>query len=289
MRYQTYFGLKLFHNYYQQQVCPNFSIKPTPDCQHRLLGYRMILKSSINGFQLLMPLKDAQQPMFPLAESEVFTFLLTLTNSAFISFTQLAPEYQPNRSLYVFSNETLTEPGSPELTSTLIQRATLTAPKANLSPLEARAARAIATLDLPQRSTIFGLVEIHNNGSLAADFSRSSDFRIRFVAKQQVWTYYLVANRGTPTEAFSIQDKDTEITFAHTTPDPRDRVLTAIQDRFPNSQPILLRSATAIPCREMGKPNLQLLKVGHTKPWIPHLPNPPNQQGTQVINLLEDV
>ncbi|MBE7382963.1 MAG: hypothetical protein F6J95_016295 [Leptolyngbya sp. SIO1E4] len=289
MHYYPYFSLKLFHSYYQQQICPDFTIEPTPVCQRFLQGHRWVLKPSANGLQLLVPLENAQEPMISLAEAATFTFLLRLKTPAFIAFTQLDPAYQASRSLYTFSNETLTGVDASELTSALVQRDSLTQPNADPSSLEARCAAVIATLRPAQRRSVFGLIEIHINDSLPQAFSQSREFTLTFAAKQQLWTYYLVADKGTAAEAFSIQDKDANIRFSQAALDPRDRVLTAIQTRFPGSQPIRLQSVAPVPCREVGKPNLQLFKAGHTKPWIPHLPNPPNQQGTQVINLLEDV
>ena len=296
MRYQTYFNLELFHSYYQDYICPDFTIEPTAACQRMLRGHRLVIKPNVNGVQVLVPLDASQQPVISLAPSEIFTFLLKLNNPTFVSFTQLDPLYRTSQSLYVFSNDmvadivddTFVSSEASELSSKLIQYTNLAQPVAEQSALDIRCA-AIAHEYSSQQSTIFGMIEIHNNNSLSQDFSQISEFKVTFVAKQQVWRYYLVADKGASAEAFSIQDKEAEISFSPASIEPGDRILAAIQHRFPQSQPILLTSAVPVSCRKLGRPNLQLFKQGHTKPWIPHLPNPPNQHGTQVINVLEDV
>ncbi|WP_299409918.1 hypothetical protein [Acaryochloris sp. IP29b_bin.148] len=293
MRYQSYFNLKLFHNYYREKICPDFTLESTLACQHLLQGHRCLLKSSINGVQILVPLETPQQPLIPLDRSLTLTFLLRLNNPAFISFTQLDPRFQMGHSLYVFSNETLTASDSSEMASVVIQRSDLTKPAVTQSPIEARCAATLATLSPHQRQTVFGLVEIHNNGSLTADFSQSSEFKVTLAAKQQIWAYYLVVNKGTSAQTFSIQDKNKDksaaISFETAIIASGDRIVTALQNRFPNSQSILLKSTNPVTCQQIGRPQLQLLKQDDAKPWISHLPNPPNQHGTQVINLLRDL
>ena len=287
MQYHPYFKLQLLHRYYAEHICADFIIAPTAACQRLLRNHRCVFKPSVNGFQMLVPLEHNQRPVVPLTESLSWVFVLRLKNPNFVSFTQFESEYQASQSLYVFSNDGFKVPGSSDLGTTVVQRQAKL--PADRSPLEAQCAATLAALPFSQRSSVFGLVILYNNGSLAQDFSDMSEFNIRFAAKQQVWTYYLVADKGTSTKTFSIQDERAELTFSSVKINPRDRIVTAIQQRFPDRQPILLQSSRPIPCQQYGRPNLQLLKQGHSKPWIPHLPNPPNHHGTQVINLLEDV
>lgn len=289
MHYQPYFRLQLFHPYYRDQICPDFGIVPSQACERLLKGHRLVLKPSVNGLEVLVPLDTAQQPLIPLAPALTFTFLLQLQNPAFVSLTQFDVAYNASRSLYVASNDGLDHPGTLTLPAEIIAREALNSP-ATHSPvsLVARCA-AIAEVHTRQHSPLFGVVEIRNNGSLSPDFSQCSNFKLTFAAKQQIWAYYLVTHVNDVTGVFSIQDKAAEITFAEATIDPSDRIVTAIQQRFPDSHAVLLKSQTPVPCRATGRPHLQLLKQGHSKPWIPHLPNPPNPHGAQVINLLEEV
>ena len=290
MHYQRLFCLTIFHGYYQEpeQICPDFTIEPTLACRKLLQGHRLLVKPMVNGLWVMAPVNDAQQPVIPLTESLTLTFLLKLKNRAFVSFTQLANGYDAVQSLYVFSNQGLETPGVSELSPILAQRSVLSQPETNQSALEQRLAR-VSDLKTAGRDKVFGVVEIHRNGSLAAAPLQTSEFRMRFAAKQQVWKYYLIAANSAQSATFSIQDKDANIAFMKTDIDPSDRVLALIQHRFPSSQPVLFQSEVPVPCQETGRQNIQLLKTGQTQPWIPHLPNPPNQHGSQVINVLEDV
>lgn len=291
MHYQPHFSIQLFHDYYQNKTCTGLTIEPTISCKRMLQNHRLVLKSNPNSLQSLIPLQPDNQPLVSLDKSAIFTFLLKLSHPDFLSFTDLDPDYQPS-SLYVFSNENLKATDSFALASSFIQQERLAQSASGRSPLENRCAT-ISEVNGIQRSKIFGIIEIHNNTSLSQDFSQNSKFSITFTAKQQVWSYYLVTNKGTDTDLFSIQDVvkngESPITFSQTSTQTADPVAASIQSRFPDSQPILLRSEQPIFCREIAKPNLQLIKDGHTKPWIPHLPNPPNNHGTQVINLLDDM
>ena len=286
MHYQPYYTLQLFHSYYADNICPDVAIEPTPACQRLLQSYRLVLKPRLNGITLLVPLETAKKPVIPLDTSMVFSFLLQLKTPNFVKFTQLAPQYQPGQSLYAFTNHTYKKPGTLELKPNIIQRSVQ---PTDPSSLAGRCAAILATLSPHQRHTTFGLVNIHHNKSLATNFSQPTHFQITFTAKQQVWNYYLVANKGTQETTFSIKDKGAAITFEAAPIVAQDPVVTAIQDRFPNTQTIRFQSTQPIPCQQLAKPNLQLIKQGHTKPWLPHLPNPPNQSGTQVINLLEEL
>lgn len=295
MPYQPYFSLNLFHNYYQQKSCADFVVEPTRATQRILKGHRLLLKPSENGLQILVPLQtEQQQPVIPLANSLKFTFLLRLTNTDFINFTQLAPNYRPHSSLYVFSNNPPSDADPLTLTSSLLDLEFLSKPTAEQSPLEARCS-AIAELHTVQRSKIFGVVEIYHNDFLASDFNQNHQFKITFEPRKlDYWAYYLVANQATTAESFSIKDDQGDITFSPPLVNPEDRISAEIQNRFPQSQTILIKSDVPVVCREIGRPHLQLLKKngnqnGSSELWIPHLPNPPNRHGTQVINLIEEL
>ena len=288
MHYQRCFSLSIFHDYYRDNACSDFTIEPTRACQKLLSGHRLLLKATVNGLWVLMPVDDEQQPVFPLAESVTFTFLLKLKNPEFISFTQLDTDYSAIASLYSYSNQPLKTPGTADLSPLLVQRSALHPSNLDATGVEKRLAK-IPELKFAERKNVFGVVNLYNNGAIPTNGSTVSEFRIPFAAKAKIWKYYLIAAKTTQSAAFSIYDKDAEIVFAPIEMDPSDRVAISIQHRFPDSRPVLFQSETRVPCQEAGRQNIQLLKNGHTKPWIPHLPNPPNHHGAQVINLLEDV
>ena len=293
MHYQRLFCLTIYHDYYQNQICPDFIIEPTSACRKMLQGHRLLVKPMVNGLWVMVPVNDAQQPVIPLAEALTFTFLLKLNNLAFVSFTQLDAAYDAVQSLYTFSNQGLTSPGISEMSSVLVQRVLL-APEHDQQQADPRTAlekrlAQLTDLKISGPEKIFGVVEIHNNATLSTDPLQPSEFQIRFPVKQQVWKYYLITANKAQSAMFSVQDKETHIAFSQVDIDPGDRVLALIQNRFPTSQPMLFQSEQPVPCQAMGRQNIQLLKQGHNQPWIPHLPNPPNHHGCQVINVLEDV
>lgn len=304
MHYQPYFNLSLFHDYYQKRTCPDFTVAPTHDCQRILKGYRLVFKSSMNGFQLLIPVESNEKfnPFLPLEQLLIFTFLLRLKKTDFTTFTQLDSDYQIGKSFYVYSNETIKDGESLELKQTIIQQEKLTQPKAQQSPLEARCAE-IAELQFISRNQIFGVIEIHNR-----DFLKSTDqqrgFKTTFAAKAQTWKYYLITDQSTDAQSFSIQSKDTNgdaLAFALDKSNDGDGIKAKIKQRFPDSQTIVLCSKKPVACRELGRPNLQLFKEkpkkesntsqipSQNKPLISNLPNPSNQSGICVINLLKEV
>ncbi|MBT9314484.1 hypothetical protein [Leptothoe spongobia] len=277
MQYQRLFCLTIFHDYYQDQICPDFTIEPTGACRKLLQGHRLLVKPMVNGLWVIVPVDSAKQPMIPLADSLTFTFLLRLNNLGLVNVTQLDADYDAIQSLYTFSNRDLTSPGTSPLSPSLVQRSDL------------KQATLAKDINPSGSDKVFGIVEIHNNDSLSTDPWQTSEFQIRFPVKQQVWKYYLIAAKNGPSSPFSIQDKAANISFSQVNIDPNDRVLTLIQNRFPTSQPVLFQSEEPVPCQAIGRQNIQLLKQGDNQPWIPHLPNPSNRHGTQVINLLEDL
>lgn len=296
MHYKPYFSLNLFHTYYQHNTCADFVIEPTRSCQRLLQGHRLVLKLSTNGLQVLVPFQEdasQPQPVIPLAESLVFTFLLRLKNPDFINFTELKNDYRPNSSLYVFSNDSLSDESQLELTSELLKREARTKLDQPPSPMERLCAR-IAELQTAQRSNLFGAIEIHKNDSLAKDFSKNREFKITFKASQIKWTYYLVAMKDTSDAVFSIQEdpaSQNAIAFDQVLPKTSDRISERINRLFPDTNTIVFQSKEPVPCQNIGRSKLQLMltKAGSSSICIDHLPNPPNQHGIQVINLLHDV
>ena len=292
MKYQPYLSLSVEHPYYYQNLCRDFELTPTYICQKILKGHRFVIKTAINGLKLLMPVNSEEFPIFPLNSAVIFTFLLKLENPNFASFTQFKETYQPSKHLYVFSNEANHD--NLTLKSQLIEFERLTLAKIaltqiesdnlteNFSKLELRCG-AIAELNSMKRGQIFGLVEIH------PPTSQNQEIIIPFQAKKQIWSYYLITDKGALNNGFSIKDPNNVLTFQKVPKDNSDRLWSSLEQRFPDSQTILLRSESPVDCHEIGKSQLQLIKQGVDKPWIPNLPNPPNQHGISVINLCQEL
>lgn len=301
MIYQPYFSVHLFHSYYQQGTCFDFLIEPTQQCQRMLQRYRAVFRPESNGLQVLMPVAEGTSSPLP---SAPFCFFLKLKRQQeFLRVTELGSGYQPNAGFYVYSNESLVKADS-DLESTWVQREVLAPPTK------------IFERYTPQKNEVFGIIEIHNNKALDQTLQKNADFSITFSAQKRYWTYCLVTDPNVSTTDFSIQDKRGEVEFVNTssfTDQAREPIqedlLSAIEKRFPNSQAIVFQSSAPVSDSESARADLQLMvqknkkngkKTANSsngiednskkdKTWMPHLPNPPNGQGVQVINLLKDV
>ncbi|MEM8641112.1 MAG: hypothetical protein AAGG51_20205 [Cyanobacteria bacterium P01_G01_bin.54] len=275
--YRPYFSLQVQHAAVPPGQNTGFLLQPSLACAQQLRNYRLVLKPQTNGLRLLLPLEMDGQPPIPLPADLRWTFLLQLQDPTILARTQLDPSYQP-QSLSVFRNEFLAAQDGRELTATRLQ------------PTDPDPPADLATLSPAQRSRLFGIVEIEHHPAFTLAEPQPYDFTISFAVREQVWNYYLVVQKGTSFEDFSIKDKENLIQF--TLPEiatEHDPIAATIYQRFPESQALVLHSQTAIACRARSRPNLQLIKQGTTKAWIPHLPNPPNCQAIQVINLLEEM
>ena len=292
MSYRKLFGLDIFHDYYQDRICPDFSIEPTPACEKIIKDHRLILKKKLNGIQVIARFNSEGKPWIQLAESLKFTFVLKLNNIKFIDFTDIA--LQPNNnSVYLFSNQNTKTSESSELEQKVEE---------------------VSRVSLSQKHNVWGVVEIYNNAS----FPRNSNYKIVFRAKQQYWKYYLIANKDTQADEFEIKDQEQtrspKISFVPREIDEQDPVVAMITQQFPVSQQYLFQSKNKISDREVPRKNIQLLKKEieiletpekkqrkrrneqkrrNIQPssmvWIEHLPNPPNGDATKIINLLKKV
>ena len=294
MQYQRLFRLAIAHDYYSDKICSNFVVEPTQNCCKLIKSHRLLLKPQSDGLWVMMPVTDSQQPLMPFADDASFTFLLKLNSASFLTFTNLAAEYDATQSLVVFSSDDLSESdlgtGTVSLKSSLLQLSELKQAKAEQSALAQRLS-ALGCLSTARQAGVFGLVELSAKAALLAAEAGTSEagtFKASFAAKQQTWKYYLIADNG-QSDTFSIADKDAAISFVLTEIDAGDRLLATIQHRFPNSQPVLFQSQQPVPCQKAGRQNIQLLKAGHTQPWIEHLPNPPDQHGIHVLNLMQEL
>ncbi len=276
MNYRTLFELNIFHDYYQNKVCPDFSIEPTTECSRILNGHRLIVKNKINGIVVIAPVDSEQKPWIELADNLQFTFILKLKNKDFIDFTDI--DWKPaGNVIYQFSNENNTQIG--------------------LSDLEINQTK-LSDRKLPRRQNILGIVDIYNNESMPEFLDQRSDYQITFEAKRQHWRYYLVTDTVTNGDEFLIKNKtkdtETEIKFTRLTSTEAETepIFSVLNQQFPQSQQYLFKSDSEIVCQEAGIKNIQLLKkkkIESENPtvWIENLPNPSNRNGIQVINVLK--
>ena len=291
MSYRPYLSLSIHHDFYRQSTCFDLGLEPSQACQRWMDGHRLVAKPKGSGLQLGYAATDDQRPLVAIKSGQILTFLLTLKNPGFTSFTQLDAGYQPGSSFYIFSNESIEDANDLHLRSQVIQFQDMrsTDPSALLSRCAA-----ITELHTLKRSEIFGIVEIHHRERFQ-DFTRQApEFKIAFAPRERPWSYYLIADQALDPDVFSIRDQSGEVrqhalSFSRVESDASDRIIASIQQQFPDSQTLVFQSDMPVPCQDQGRAHLQLMKRGHNAAWVPHLPNPPNDHGVQIINLLTDV
>lgn len=297
MNYRHYFSLQVSHDFYPDQICSDFEIEPTSLCQRLLKGHRLTLKNRNDGFEVIAPINDAQQPYISPDQNTSFSFFLGLKQLDFFTITALDLGPSASDRFFYWSNlnlnleQSLTDASisrSINLEQTAMQRSELANPNHARSNLENHVNQ-LLTLEIPKSKGIFGIIEIYNNGTLPQILAEPTQFKVQFSAKQKYWRYYLITESGLPDESFTIQDKSNQIVFEALDLDANDRILAAVQSQFPHSTTYLFQSSQPIPCQSSSITGIQLMKKGETKPWVQNLPNPPNHGNTQVINLLTNV
>ncbi len=286
MLYKQLFEFNIFHDYYQNKVCPDLSIEPTTECSKILSGHRLIIKNKLNGIAVIAPVESDNKLWIDLANNLRFTFILKFKNKDFIDFTNF-PNYTDladvNRKStdyiyrFVYDNQSEVEFLNSE----------------NVSLIK------IAKINLLKNQNIFGIVDIKNNASMPISLAQVREYKLSFSSKKQKWYYYVVTDQLTNGDEFLIEHNDTsdtntttKITFTKSTIPETERVFSILKQRFPQSNQFLFESDSEIPCQEAGKKNIQLVKkkrneTGNSSVWIKHLPNPPNHNGIQVINALK--
>lgn len=277
MIYKKLFELSIVHDYYENQICPDFSIEATTECAKLLRGHRLILKNKVNGIVVIAPVDSDNKPWIEFAENLRFTFILKLKKQNFIDFTDIGWKPVDNAMYqYIFDK--------------------------NNQKIEASDKEILESywcyLKVPRGQNILAIVDIYNDFSM----SKVSEYKISFNAKRQYWWYYLITDKVTNGDEFLIEDKKDSTrkktikfrrlnsTIAIKNADP---IFSALNQQFPQSQQYIFKSYGKIACQETGIKNIQLLnkKNSESDPivLIKHLPNPPNGDGFQVINALKNL
>ena len=266
MYYQRLFALDIEHEYYQNKLCPDLTVEPTIECRKILNGYRLILKNKSSGIEVIAAIDSSKNLFIELADDLKFTFKIKVNDWRFIDFT--TANFSPkDKTVLLFSNRNQIEQ---EENSYLLESSNIEL-SANYTD---------------RRQKIFGLVEINNNSSWAR---ATTTYKISLKSKKQKWHYYLITSLKTGDDDFAIVDKDNtrepKIEFVKTKIDPQNLISSRINQQFPNTKQYQFSSKREIACQEAGIKNIQLLKTAAN--WSEHLPNPPNNNGIQIINTLK--
>lgn len=284
IQYKLLFRLNISHDYYPDEVCPDFSFEPTRDCKRLLSRYRLVLKTMINGLQVIAPFQppsemdSLEKPFIEFDQDLTLSFYARLNNPNFMNYSVIPqpPSTNPNK---ILENSKILSFNNIDLNDSLEQHDLYTAWK-----------------DKPfdKNNNTFALVDIHINSSKTLNITVGREYFIKFEAKRQVWKYYLVLPSSRKEVNFSIEDKGNSIstqkvTFTHSKVNEADGMLAILQKQFPGAEFCLFKSEQEVACQKIGRKGLQLIqkKQGDNSPkiLIEHLPNPPNHSGIQIINL----
>lgn len=321
MRYKKLFELSIFHEYYNNKICPDLIVEPTIECRNLLSGHRLILKNKVNGIVVIVPVNSEDKPLVEIAENLRFTFILKLKNKDFLDFTDINWKPGKNAIMYYYTNFILhynNQMKASDLDIIYTKFCDLQLP---------RGQHILAIVDIENSSYLskalqFGILAAFLRGadslylSLlllmllqiwdAPVFNQESEYKITFKAKKQKWRYYLVTGSVSNGDEVLINDdnkfliKDNDktreektkvIKFTCSNVQKTDPLFSLLQEKFPRSKQYLFISDSEIACQESGIKNIQLLNQkspnDEEEVWIKHLPNPPNRTGIRVINALK--
>ncbi len=97
--------LSLKHNYYNNGLCPDFSIKPTAQTKDLLKRLRCIFKATTNGFFLSCDnLAKEIMPQILIKGNTRLCFIMELRKTNFLNFTTL-PSRSGGKDIYYIHNE----------------------------------------------------------------------------------------------------------------------------------------------------------------------------------------
>ncbi|QMU64737.1 MAG: hypothetical protein GKR88_10860 [Flavobacteriaceae bacterium] len=255
--YSELFSISIMHTYYSDEVCPDFTLEPTPSSYDILKNHRIVLKNRTGSLQLAVPTGDnpPSQPFIDLSAIKKVSFYMKLHRETFSYYTDL-PEITRDE-MYYYGNF---DPCEEDLTEEIIKK---------------------KAVELPMNDGgIFGMADIFFPDSF--DLNSPPNYIISFQAKEIEWSYYFIINKNTPPSVPKVTVTDTsgQIIFSTGTGDAE--IIAELKKRYPNSHIHFLRSDAPVSYQEKGRAGIQLL-VGDD-PLIEHLPNPSTvDNGIQIL------
>lgn len=105
IRYDTLFTIELLHSFFANGRCPDFIIRPSPQTDAALKGYKITTKQFENTLYAGIETDENHHPSLALPENMQFTFFLQLLNPQFYVYTSL-PSLFAGNSVYYFTNRT---------------------------------------------------------------------------------------------------------------------------------------------------------------------------------------
>lgn len=173
-QYSILFRVNFRHAYFADEVPDCFSVKPTSETERFLLNHSLLFKSRHDGFTIAFESYSNGQEYTAasiLASAQVLTFTLSLKDTLFFNYTDVAAT-DIGTSVFFFRNDAT--PGSASL------HASDFAGSADVVPVK--------DLAYPFFNKPFAVIELQLNTM------RAEEYVIRFREKSTYWRYLLVSD-----------------------------------------------------------------------------------------------
>jgi hypothetical protein len=118
IKYNTFFSVRLLHQYFTDLACPDFSIIPSDDTLLTLAGLNMTARQISNLLVAGVKVDSSGNPPVIPKEGTNFTWFLRLNNPAFLNYTNLPVAPISGKLLY-FSNRNNNTFGGSDLTENI--------------------------------------------------------------------------------------------------------------------------------------------------------------------------
>lgn len=259
MKYLPLLSLNIIHDYYEEESCPDFSIKADEQTEKTLRNHRCLLKTNPTGFLILQAVNN-DAPFITFSLSTRLRFTLTLVNSDFLLFTDLSNF--PNQGFAVYTNKEMND-------STL-----------NLIETNMR-----------QEKNCFAAVEIYMDHSIKPAKNKDPvQYHIPFTAKPAYWEYFFITNETTDNFDFQIKHSEHQegvspagqpIGFKKEAYTSRS-ITDWINKQYPKANLLYFVSDEPVRCQQAPRENIQLLLNGER--LLNNLPNPSIRNSDQRIS-----
>ncbi len=243
MRVESFFTVTLTHEFLENRFSVPLLFDPTPDCSALLKKHSLLLNSSQQGrLEVVALQKENGSPMAAVPQPLLFRFFVSVAEKDFLIYTQLPAKKRGET--YLFRNDPSDRNQPLKITPTVAQTAR------------------------PANNACIGVLEISKTNASPVAFTW------HFEAAAVTWRYYLIAAQNASN--FIVDGKLSDITFKKPSASAAadDSIAKAILQNNPGTNLFVFESDKAIPYRQTGRKNIQLINGTNNTVIINHLPNP---------------
>ena len=259
MKFSRLFNIEIRHEYYDNGLCPDLQVAPTPACAALLSRCKMMFAADPSTPGVIAQLNELDKLQSTPPSSAVFEFYLLLRNPDFITYTSPLPNTTNDAFLYT-NRDSKSKSSITLLTSSI--------PKPQPSYVNGK--------------PVFGLIRIVPDAAFPVTYT------LGFKAANLKWRYYLIA--GNNLANLSIDGTTANIKFIKTNAGGKpvgDKIYDAISSNYPDAGLSIFETEKEVSLRQVGRKNIQLINTSNSVVLVPHLPNPAlKENGIKIINTL---